>query len=113
MTIAAIAKKLLLCPLTEPFNESSVISDCYIGDLLSWVMGRAPAECVWVTVMGNANAIAVARLADISAIILCENSPLDDEAKKQATLNRIPVYQCGKTAFEIAAVISRMLEEKP
>ena len=33
------------------------IKDCYIGDLLSWVMGRAPADSAWLTVMGNINSI--------------------------------------------------------
>ena len=31
-------------------------------DLLSFVMGRAPADSAWVTVMGNVNAVAVAGL---------------------------------------------------
>ena len=47
----------------------------YCGDLLSWVMGRAPAGCVWLTVMGNVNAIAVAVLADVACILLTEASP--------------------------------------
>ena len=33
-------------------------------DLLSFVMGRAPADSAWVTVMGNVNAVAVAVLAE-------------------------------------------------
>ena len=31
----------------------------YCGDLLSWVMGRAPADGVWLTIMSNVNVAAV------------------------------------------------------
>ena len=37
----------------------------YAGDLLSWVMGRAEPDCVWLTIMSNANVCAVAVLADV------------------------------------------------
>ena len=36
------------------------VDGCYVGDLLSWVMARAQAGNVWLTVMGNVNAVAVA-----------------------------------------------------
>ena len=45
-------------------------------------MGKAPAGCAWITVMGNVNSIAVATLADISCIILADSVELDK-----------PVYQ--------------------
>jgi len=106
MTLKDMAELLSLEMLTVPFDESLMVNDCYIGDLLSWVMGRAPESCVWITVMGNVNAVAVAKLADISAIILCENAHLDDEAKTQANQNQIHVYQSDKTAFQLAAILA-------
>lgn len=47
-------------------------------------MGRAPADCAWITVMGNVNAIAVAVLADTACIVLAENAALDGEACTRA-----------------------------
>ena len=41
-------------------------------DLLSIAMGRAPAGCAWVTVMGNMNTLAVATLAAFSIHIATE-----------------------------------------
>ena len=49
-------------------GQDNQAEGCYVGDLLSWVMGRAQAGNVWLTVMGNLNAIAVAALADTSCI---------------------------------------------
>ena len=40
------------------------IDGVYIGDLLSWVMGRAQMDNAWITIMSNVNVIAVASLAD-------------------------------------------------
>jgi hypothetical protein len=80
-----------------------------VGDLLSWVRGRAGEKNVWITVMGNVNAIAVAKLADISCILLCESAHLDDDAKKQADLNGIPVFQSELAAYPLALEIDKFL----
>ena len=57
----------------------------YCGDLLSWVMGRAPAGGAWLTIMSNVNVAAVAALADTACVVLAEgvvpDPPLLDRAK--------------------------------
>ena len=58
MTVQDLIEKLDLSVLVEGELDRE-ITDCYIGDLLSWVMGRAPADSAWLTVMGNINSIAV------------------------------------------------------
>lgn len=55
------------------------ISGVYCGDLLSWVMGRAPADAAWVTIMSNQNVAAVAVLTDVACAILCEDVQPDPE----------------------------------
>lgn len=78
------------------------IGGCYIGDLLSWVMGRAKADDLWITVMGNVNAVAVAVLADVSLIVLAEGAQLDGEARQKAEQQGVTVLQTSKPAYEIA-----------
>ncbi|MBQ1382619.1 MAG: hypothetical protein IIY73_01780, partial [Solobacterium sp.] len=51
-SISELIDKLELKILVEDDLDRTV-EDCYIGDLLSWVMGRAPADSAWLTVMGN------------------------------------------------------------
>ena len=80
MQIDVLAEKLGWKLLTESSGADREALGCYCGDLLSWVMGRAKADDVWLTVMGNINAIAVATLADVSAIVLVEDAALDAEA---------------------------------
>ena len=85
------------------------IKDCYIGDLLSWVMGRAPADSAWLTVMGNINSIAVATLADVSCIVLVESAALDDEAKAKAEMHDVTILSTDKNSYTLAVELSRLL----
>lgn len=88
------------------------IDGVYCGDLLSMVMGRAQADNVWITVMGNVNTIAVAVLADISCIILSENTTLDIDAIAKAQAQEICVLASGMPTFETAMAVQKALSEK-
>ena len=84
----------------------------YCGDLLSWVMGRAPSGCVWLTVMGNVNAVAVAVLADVACILLTEGSPLDEAAQIRAEAQGVAVLRSPRPAYELAVEIHHLLEKE-
>jgi hypothetical protein len=62
--------------MPEPDRE---IRGVYVGDLLSWVMGRAKEGDLWLTIMTNVNVIAVATLAGAAAVLLCEDCEPDAE----------------------------------
>ena len=83
----------------EPDRE---VNGCYIGDLLSWVMGRASFDNAWITIMSNINVIAVASLSDVSCVILAEGVSLDDEIKNTAAEKGINVIKSALPAFETA-----------
>jgi hypothetical protein len=85
------------------------VTGVYCCDLLSWVMGRAPAGCAWLTVMGNMNAVAVAVLADISVIILAENAAVDEAAVVKAKQQDVNILKTSKPAFEAALMIHQWL----
>lgn len=96
--------------LTENINLDNEIAGCYIGDLLSWVMANAKNKDVWITVMGNVNAIAVATLLNISCIILADGAALDDDAKEKAISQNIPIFVTDLNSYEISIKISKLLE---
>ena len=108
MTVQDLIEKLNLKILVEGELDREV-TDCYIGDLLSWVMGRAPADSAWLTVMGNINSIAVATLADVSCIILVENAALDAEAKRKADIHGVTILQTEANSYQLAVKISVLL----
>lgn len=92
-------------------GQDNPVDGCYVGDLLSWVMGRAQSGNVWLTVMGNLNAIAVAALADTSGIVLCEDAALDADAKKRADMQGIPVYVCEPNLYQTAVQVYETLKK--
>jgi len=93
------------CPAADMERE---ISSIYCCDLLSRVMGNAPADGAWVTVMANMNAVAVALLADISAIILAEGMELDDAAYEKAKEQNICVFCTDLSIFSAALRIHEL-----
>lgn len=109
MTVKEFAEQLNLNILTGDELDRE-IKDCYIGDLLSWVMGRAPESSAWLTVMGNINSIAVATLADVSCIVLTENAPLDADARAKAEIHGVNILSTEENSYHVAVKLSRMLE---
>ena len=81
------------------------VTSVYCCDLLSFAMGRAPEGCAWVTVMGNMNSVAVASLADVACIVLCDGVRPDDEMMKKAGQQDIAVLCSRLPAFETAKMI--------
>ena len=65
-------------------EEDREIEGVYCGDLLSWVMGKCPADAAWITIMSNQNVAAVAVLCDTACIILSENVQPDAELLERA-----------------------------
>ena len=108
MKIKELAEKLDLKVMT-PYDEDREITGCYSGDLLSWVMSRAKEGDVWLTVMGNINAVAVAVLTDCACIVLTENASLDEQAKNKAELQGVCFLRSDKNAYELAVEISKLI----
>ena len=109
MKVCEIAEKLSLTPLSLA-DSSREVSGVYIGDLLSWVMGRAESGDAWITIMSNINIVAVASLADVACIILAEGVVLDENVCITAQQKGINVYTSEKTAYQLAASLAGCLQ---
>lgn len=95
---------ILCCP--EPERE---VNGVYIGDLLSWVMGRAQSDNVWITIMSNINVIAVASLSDVSCILLAEDVTLDADVLNTAKDKGINILSTPLAAYEAAIKVSGVI----
>ncbi len=91
-------------------DKNRAVTGCYIGDLLSFVMGRAKENDLWITIMSNINVAAVASLADVSAVILAEGVTPDDDLLTAAKQKQINLILTNLTAYEAAIKISRLLK---
>ena len=85
------------------------VCGCYIGDLLSLVMGRAKADDAWITIMSNVNIVAVAALADVSCIILSEGVVLDSDIIETAKQKEINILYSAKPSYETAVIVSELI----
>ncbi|HIZ54649.1 MAG TPA: hypothetical protein H9671_00380 [Firmicutes bacterium] len=110
MTAAALCEMLNLIPLAGMEGKNKEVTGGYIGDLLSWVMGRCKEGDAWITVMGNRNAVAVALLRDVSCIILCEDAELDADARTKADEEGIFIVRSSLPAYELAIRLSALLK---
>ena len=102
MKVSELIENLNLTLVTDGNYEDREINGCYIGDLLSWVMGRAQADNVWITIMNNINIVAVAALADVACILLCEDVKVDQSIIDKANSQNIIIVSSKLTAFELA-----------
>ena len=59
--------------------------------------------------MGNVNSIAVAMLADVACIVLCEDAPLDEDARARAQEKGIAVLASGENAYRLASRLSTLI----
>lgn len=81
------------------------MTGCYIGDLLSWVMGKASSGDAWITIMSNINTLAVATLTDVACVILAEGVTLEDEVLEAAKNKEINVITTKLSAYEAALIV--------
>ncbi len=106
-------RELIDSGLFELINKGDVldreITKPFCCDLLSIAMGRAPEGCVWVTVMGNMNTLAVAALAGASCLVMAEGMVLDEVALKKAENQGITVMKTELPVFEAAYMVRQRL----
>ena len=108
MNVETLVQTLSLHVYTMPEPER-MVSGGYVGDLLSWVMGRATENCAWITIMSNQNVAAVAVMVDISCVILTEGVKPDETLLKQASERGVNLLGSSKTTFEMASQLGALL----
>lgn len=91
--------------LSDPERE---IDGGYVGDLLSWVMGRARAGSAWVTIMSNLNVVAVASLADVACVIFAEGVIPDESAVSAARERGVNLICSPASSFNTVLAVGEL-----
>lgn len=91
---------------SDPDRE---ISGAYVGDLLSWVMGRAEENHIWLTIMTNVNVVAVASLVNTSAVLFCEGCVPDEEVCRVAREKGINLLVTEDRIYECCLRLGALL----
>ena len=105
MTAKELTEALELSVLSMPEPDAEVLG-AYAGDLLSWVMGRATEGNAWMTIMTNINMVAVASLAGVSLVILCDSSEIEDEVVKTASEKSVNIARTALPMYEMCVKLS-------
>lgn len=109
MKVSELIEKLNLTVVTSKEFEDREVTGCYIGDLLSWVMGRAQSGDVWITIMNNINIVAVAALTDAACVVLCEDVSAEEAVIKKADSQGIIILKSSETAYNLACKINGVI----
>ncbi len=108
ISVSSACEKFGLTLVGGGENSSNTITNVYIGDLLSWVMGKAKEGCAWITIQSHINIVAVALLVNAACIIICEDSVPDADTIAKSEAEGIPLLQTSLTSYEIAELFAEL-----
>lgn len=99
----------LSCPISlEEEQLKRDITGGIVSDLLSNVMGRAKSGAVWVTMQAHQNIIAVASLADLSAVIVAGGVRIEAETLAKAQQEKILLFATPLSAYEVVGKLYQL-----
>lgn len=88
------------------------ITNGYVSDLLSDVMGNAKEGHVWITIMRHLNVIAVASLAGIPVVVFPKNILPDQAVITKANEENICLIGSSLPTFELAGILYQLISSK-
>lgn len=108
MTVEQLANTDGFEPIVISDKKREILGG-YVGDLLSWVMGRAKEGDAWITIMSNANTVAVCTLADPACIVLAEGVEPEPDMLKRAKEQGINVIATKLDSFSASVRIAALI----
>ncbi len=90
-------------------GESAEITSGYTSDLLSDVMGNAPEGAILITIQGHKNTVAVAGLAGLPAVLLCNGRTAPEEMKTAAENENVVLLSTEENQFTASYRVASLL----
>ncbi len=109
MNIREIAKTCEWEVLLESDPDADIRA-AYTSDLLSDVMAHAHEADILITIQAHNNAVAVASLAGLKAIVVCNRRPVPEDMIESARKEAIGVYRTDRNQFETSCQVGKQLE---
>ncbi len=108
MKVKELVKRLELNLVAGANGLDRQVEDGYSGDLLSEIMANAPERCVWLTIQGHQNIVAVAVLREMAAIVITGGQKPDEETLQKADQEGIPILLWPDSAYQLAGRLFSM-----
>ncbi|TVQ38758.1 MAG: hypothetical protein EA384_08500 [Spirochaetaceae bacterium] len=109
MKLSEMSSSLGYTAVQDQFQDRD-IQHGYTSDLLSDVMANAAEGSVLITIQAHKNAVAVASMAGIAAIVICNSRPIPDDMLETARSECIAVFTTPKNQFTVSAEVYNRLQ---
>ncbi len=110
MKLSALGSVLGYTTVQDDYQDHD-LNGGYTSDLLSDVMANAAEDCVLITIQAHKNAVAVASMAGIAAIVICNSRPIPDDMVEAARNEQIALFVTDKNQFTVSAEVYAQLEQ--
>ena len=88
------------------------VTNGYTSDLLSDVMANTKEGNLWITLQIHQNIVAVAKLKDLSGIIIVNNRQPEEDTIKKSEEEKVPILRTGDSSFTISGKIYEVIMPK-
>lgn len=95
--------------LVQTQYENDEITSGYTSDMLSDVMANAEEDCVIITIQAHKNTVAVAKLVNAPAIIVCNGREIDEDMIESAKKENIAVFATEMNQFNTSVKIAELI----
>jgi len=112
MTLKQIAESLGLNVLTAEDMLDREVNTGYTSDLLSDVMANAKQNNLWITLQLHQNIVAVAKLKELSGIVMVNNRMPEEDTMKKAEEEKIPLLTTADSAFVVSGKLYGLIENQ-
>ena len=102
MKLAEVAQALSLEVDAAANGLEVEVTGGYVCDLLSYVMAKAKAGDLWITVQGHPNIVAVGSLIGLAGIVVVEGSKVEPATIEKAEQEGVPIFTTSLPAYEVA-----------
>ncbi|GAB1482549.1 hypothetical protein MASR2M78_13650 [Treponema sp.] len=99
----------LNCEILQAEFEDVELSGAYTSDLLSDVMANAKSGGALITIQAHKNTVAVATLASLSVIIVCNSRPVPDDMIVAAREEGLAIFRSSESQFVISGKLYALL----
>ncbi len=101
MTIREVAAALG-CEVVQDAFKDAPLTGAYTSDLLSDVMANAKSGGALITIQAHKNTVAVATLASIAVIIVCNSRPIPDDMVEAAKDEEVAILRTAESQFVVS-----------
>ncbi len=112
MKLKEVVEKLGLRVVAGQDILDREVTHGYTSDLLSDVMANSKEGNLWITLQTHQNTIAVAKLKELSGILLVNDREPDEDTKKKALEERVPLLQTSESAYVSSGRLYALLGTK-